>query len=543
MFIAAVLAAALAQAPATYDAVTDRGPRAKPALVKLGPAGFSFNDPVFGSRIWRITDRLTRSDKADRSFRTPSATHQNVWSANASYFYVVSTDGTVVPFAFDAATATASRLNPLRFYIEPQFSYVNDSAIYGSLGGAGHTIDQFDFGTGQYTRLLDLATVAGGLDGTYVGGIASSAGVTERILAFFGGTSQDRHHYVVLFDKNAPQNRHVLDTAASTLDGRAAGATLNFHLHHAFIDRSGRYVMLYPTSADIAAPRSAAQVYVWDTAANAFTPMPVTSAHSGGHDAFGYGVAVNQDCCSSSTWDAAQWQWRSLAAPLAPRDVIDQVVMPKEVYLADHPSWNNARPDRAVPFVTGTYRYGADAVEWRPWDDEILAVPSDGGQDVWRLAHHRSDIRKDGAPGQTSFWYMPRPNVSQDGRWVLFTSNWEKTLGTDAGAPAGEQARQDVFLLQLKGIDDAEPPVEPPLTIATTALADGKVNRAYSLVLQASRPATWAVTGGTLPPGLSLAADGRISGSPRRAGAWSVAFTATDTSSSASAVFLLTVRR
>jgi hypothetical protein len=472
MFLAAVLAGALAQAPATYDAVTDRGPRAKPTLIRPGAAGFSFNDSVFGSRIWRVTDRLTRSDKPDRSFRTPSATHQNAWSASSAYFYVVSTDGTVIPFAFDAGSGKAARLDALRFYVEPQFSYVNDSAIYGSVGGTAHTIDQFDFGTGEYTRLLDLDALAPDLDGTYVGGVASSAGPVERVLAFFGGASQDRHRYVVFFDKDAPQNRHVLDTAASTLDGRPAGATLNFHLHHAFVDRSGRYVMLYPSSADIAAPRGAAQVYVWDTTTNAFTPLPVDSAHAGGHDAYGYGVLVNQDCCTTTAWDAAQWQWRSLAAPLESRDVILQVISPKEVYLADHPSWNNAQRDRAVPFVTGTYRYGANAVEWRPWDDEILAVPTDGGEDVWRLAHHRSDVRKDGAPEQTSFWYLPRPNVSPDGRWVLFTSNWEKTLGTDPKAPVGERARQDVFLLQLKGIDEDAPP-EPPLEIATVCSQSG----------------------------------------------------------------------
>ena len=53
MFLAAVLAAVLtgglAQAPATYDAVVDRGPRAEPTLVKPGGAGSSFNDPVFRS--------------------------------------------------------------------------------------------------------------------------------------------------------------------------------------------------------------------------------------------------------------------------------------------------------------------------------------------------------------------------------------------------------------------------------------------------------------------------------------------------------------
>jgi len=152
-FLAAVLAAALAQAPTTYQAVTDRGARAEPALVKPGGAGFSFTDPVFGSRLWRLTDRLTRNDAPDRSFRTPSATHQNAWSARSSYFYVVSTDGTVLPFGFDAATGAASRLEALRFYIEPQFSYVDDAVIYGSASGSGaslRTIDQYDFSTGQY---------------------------------------------------------------------------------------------------------------------------------------------------------------------------------------------------------------------------------------------------------------------------------------------------------------------------------------------------------------------------------------------------------
>jgi hypothetical protein len=163
-------------------------------------------------------------------------------------------------------------------------------------------------------------------------------------------------------------------------------------------------------------------------------------------------VAVNQDCCSSTTYDAAQWQIRSLATPLTTKDLISPVLDPKEVYLADHPTWNNARADALVPFITATYRYPPDDIEWRAWDDEILAVQTDGGAqgaEVYRFAHHRSDIRNDLAPSQTSFWYLPRPNVSPDGRWALFTSNWEKTLGTDpAGAP-GERARQDVFLLRL----------------------------------------------------------------------------------------------
>jgi len=450
LLTAALLSTVLAQAPSTYDAVTDRGRREEPALIKLGPAGFSFNDPAFGTRMWRVTDSLTRPDAPNRSFRTPSATHQTAWSADSSYFYVVSNGGTIIPFAFDPDTGRFSRLATLRFYIEPQFSYVNDSLIYGSVNTAGaslRTIDQYDFGTGAYTRLLDLDALVPGLSGTFVGGIASSAGAPERVIAIFGGTSQDRHHYVLVFDRANPSHRRLLDTAGSRLDGYRLKKQLGFNLHHAAIDRSGRYVALYPTGVDLAAPRKAAQVYMWDTQTDLITPMPLDTAHSGGHDAYGYGVAVNKDCCVSNTpWDAAQWQLRSLASPIASTELIRPMLTPKEIALSDHPTWNNARADRLVPFISATYRYGTEAVEWRPWDNEIIAIQTDvgnGSAEVWRLAHHRSDVNNDDSPEVISFWYTPRPNVSRDGRWVLFTSNWEKTLGTDPQGVAGEKARQD----------------------------------------------------------------------------------------------------
>ncbi len=550
MFAAVLLAAVLSQAPGSYAAVTDHGPRPKPPLVRLGAAGFSFNDPVFGTRMYRVTDRLTRPDAADRSFRTPSATHQHAWSAGGSYFYVVSNGGAIVPFAFEPATGRFSRLPTLQFYIEPQFSYVNDSVVYGSVTGAGaslRTIDQYDFGTGAYSRLLDLDTLAKGLSGTYVGGISSSTGPPERILVFFGGTSQDLHHDVVVFDHDTPAKRLLLDTSASTLNGKPLAARLNFKLHHAAIDRSGRYVALYPSAADLAAPRLAAQVYMWDTLDGTITPMPLIAAHSGGHDAYGYGVAVNKDCCANTTaWDAAEWQLRRLSAPIASRDLIHPLVAPKEVQLSDHPTWNNARPDRLVPFISATYRYGDNPVEWRPWDDEVIAVQTDvgdGGAEVWRFAQHRSNVASDDDASVISFWYTPRPNVSDDGRWVLFTSNWEKTLGADPQGAAGEKARQDVFLMQLPAVAADDDTPYQPLQILTSVLPPGKAARAYSALLQATRAATWRVTAGMLPMGLTLSPSGLITGTPSSSGQWSVEVTAAEDAGFTSRVLTLVVSR
>jgi len=56
-------------------------------------------------------------------------------------------------------------------------------------------------------------------------------------------------------------------------------------------------------------------------------------------------------------------------------------------------------------------------------------VATDGSQKVRRLAHHRSVFAE--------YYDAPRANVSRDGCFVAFTSNW------------GGSGRRDVFILNL----------------------------------------------------------------------------------------------
>ena len=444
-------------APSQYSAITDRLIRTKPPLPQLGTAGFTFTDPAFGSRILRVTDGATRPGSANYSYRVPSNAHLAAWNSTSTAFFVISNDGTSIPYTFDAQTMTAARMVPsstgdggmtLAFYVEPQFSLVNPNVIFGvTSGNNNRTIASFNFRTGAYTTLVDLDTLVGGLANTYVGGVMTGGIPSETLLTFFGGSSQDAHFYALFAPLNGGQTK-LLNTMTSTINGVTTSTPLNFHIHATQIDKSGRYVFIYPTSGDLGAPRKASQVYLWDTVTDAITPI-TTAMLPGGHDAAGFGVWINQDCCTSSTWDAAQWQYRSLATPTVTNDLIPTVIIPKEIYMDDHTSWSNAQPDRAVPLISSTFRYGTNSTAWRAWDDEILGLETTNGQagTVWRFAHHRSNIASDSDPAQPYFWYEPIANVSPDGRWVLFTSNWEKTLGTDA---AEGTARQDVFLLQLQ---------------------------------------------------------------------------------------------
>jgi len=96
----------------------------------------------------------------------------------------------------------------------------------------------------------------------------------------------------------------------------------------------------------------------------------------------------------------------------------------------------------------------------------------------------------------------------------------------------------------------ATPPVEPPstpaggssgtppssqstLTVTTSSLPAGQDGTGYSASLSASggtSPYSWTTTAGALPPGLSLASDGTISGTPTSTGTYDFTVQVTDSS-------------
>ena len=70
-----------------------------------------------------------------------------------------------------------------------------------------------------------------------------------------------------------------------------------------------------------------------------------------------------------------------------------------------------------------------------------------------------------------------------------------------------------------------------PPTVSTTSLTVGTVGVPYAASMAASgglAPYSWAVAGGTMPPGTHLAANGSLSGTPTISGQYPVTFSVTD---------------
>jgi hypothetical protein len=59
------------------------------------------------------------------------------------------------------------------------------------------------------------------------------------------------------------------------------------------------------------------------------------------------------------------------------------------------------------------------------YDDEILQISLDGSERIRRICHTRSVV--DDKSESTNYWAAPKPTISRDGRFIAFTSNWEKS--------------------------------------------------------------------------------------------------------------------
>ena len=526
LILVVIAASARAQGvPNTYHAVSNRTVYLKPAAPMLGAAGWRFTDPTFASRLMRVTDGTTRPGFPGRSYTTPSAAHQLAWNATSDRFYLRSLDGWFIPYNFDPVTMTASRIQPtaggdggllIQSHVEPQFSFRSGHIIYAATRDQtatdGHdypVIHQYNFNTGHYDILLNLRPYTE-IDpqfpdsrDTYAGALSSSATVPEKVSVMFNAGNQDRHYKVAVFEVGAPQSSLViLNTLASTVtrNGIPIPTTpLGFRLHHAWIDQSGQWVVLAPTNG------SPSHFVVWNLATDTFTPV---TTRPFGHDALGYGWQVNQDCCASGApFDGAQWQLRSVATPQSSTDLINPMLSPRQTYIADHTSWNNAQPDRRVPVLSSLYRYYKNTLNttpWRPWDDEIIAIQTDAasGARVWRFAHHRSNITMDVPGDGTYFWYQPHANISPNGRWALFTSNWEKTLGLASNSEPEGLYRTDVFIVRLLGGSFTEAPLTAGMVVKAVHFTELRGRIDVLRIAHGLAPYVW--TDSNLGPGTTV---------------------------------------
>ncbi len=342
-------------------------------------------------------------------------------------------------FDFDPSTMKAKlRSGPdLQWSGEPQFSFSLPDIIYGVNRGSGR-LEQYDLSAGRTSTVHDPSSCVklGAADHGF--SISVSAN-DQRFLTYFG-PQQDKNFLVYVYDR--AKGCRWLNTQTGEIGGQwgpKGPVTLDrrFGIHDARISKSGEIVLI---SGSNEGP------VLWDVnTLHATICSQRAPTACGGHHAMGYSHLINP----AGTNHPMDLRVRALDHSETSVPIIGQLEK-AEGWYDKHISWNNVDPEDSAPACLSTYRRDNPATPKvpltvkGPWENEIDCVETDGKKSqVWRFAHTYSTT-------QNGFWSTPRGNVSRDGRFYMFTSDWEDQLGPAASGPRDQKYRTDVFIVELR---------------------------------------------------------------------------------------------
>jgi len=240
-------------------------------------------------------------------------------------------------------------------------------------------------------------------------------------------------------------------------------STSGYDVHNARLSRDGRVVKVMPQNGQA--------LYLWKPGTTNVSACSIHGQAKGGnvasfcegHTVMGYTHLINAGGPGSNA--------SLLMRPIDDLNRITQLLPPEITVPSSmdvHWSWNNADGSDSAP-VCGAYSRGSSRLQGdgtrnpatnpvlsvrQAWDREIVCVATAGPPKVWRFAHHHATgacnaSAKDGS----CFGAIAIGNVSQDGKFFLFSSDWDWSLGGDPhnpGCPTSGRCRVDSFIVELK---------------------------------------------------------------------------------------------
>lgn len=384
--------------PATARAgtvITDHRIYAEGPPPALPRAGGTFTDPAFGTTIMRVTDE--GDGKACNNFYS----YWETFNLDSTRFFIAC-DTNPKLYVFDPNSFQITAKGPL-FDRPPDgggYLSVEDAIWSGTrasvlYGYSGLKLYSYDVASKAYTLVKDFS---GELPPGFLGQMSKS--LDDNVFAF---TRKDTNYKPVgylVWRKD--QNKILRNVNLGDFD-------------EVQVDKTGRFITVkakFDRTFDV-------QVVDLQTGSfeNLTDPGPDFSP---GHSDNGRQIVVGYD-----NWNN-QYTTRRLATPHQFQTVIgfknDWSQANHVSMLADNEAW----------CVISNYTAGNAPIG--PFRNEIFQASTDGSQRVRRLAHHHSVYR--------DYWDTPRADISRDGKFIAFTSNW------------GSTSRRDVFIIKV-------PPMTP----------------------------------------------------------------------------------
>lgn len=383
----------------------DLGIYPQPAPPPLPKAGGVVTDPTFGTEILRVTDEDDGSSHTAYSY-WPS------FNKDSTLLHVNTEKGGPTLYRFDPVAFRIIEKEPL-FARDDRFpggvswedciwSGSDPHVIYGHCGGS---LVSYDVDKRAHTLVKDFAEE---LPGEYPHQISKS--LDDNVFAFTTKklkTYEQTGYAVWQRDKD----RIILQERGAEFD-------------EVQVDKSGRWLVAKTSEQG----KGIKNVFVYDLQTGGKRQLTDDGPdYSPGHSDLGFGVCVGADNWRNAT------TFRRLDAPHMHYEVLDLSGGHLSM-LADDESWVLMSNYDDQPPAKGT--------PWGTFAQEIYQVSTDGSQRVRRLCHHFSDVRG-------TYWHSPRANISRDGRYVAFTSNW------------GDPRLAGVFILRVPPTEGRNAPSAP----------------------------------------------------------------------------------
>jgi hypothetical protein len=396
---------------------TDRNVYPEPVPPPLPRAGSTFVDPTFGTTLLRVTDESDGPDNKNA---------YSYWSSlncnNTRLFYLNGNTGMVCDF--DAASLHIGNKRPLWASALPtgglpwtedaMWSGIDPDVIYTH---QGMRIWAYNVRSMAYSLVVDLT-----------GRIANAANLQQMSKsnddAVFGFNLQDANWQRIGFIawKRTGSFYYEMTSAIDEVE----------------VDKTGQYLVVM--TGQQGSGGAAIESRIVNLASGQTVDLTDGAPdYSPGHKDVGHGTVAGEDNWLNTI------NWRTLASPHSFYPLIsfgNDWSQGKHVSMLGDDGWL-----LVSMFVANTLPNSG------LFKNELFMVSTDGFGRVRRLCHHHSTVLQSGT---ISYWDSPRADISSDGRFAVFTSNW------------GNLSRRDVFIVRIPAeseIIPPPPPIAPPTVI------------------------------------------------------------------------------
>jgi hypothetical protein len=379
--------------------ITDRNVYPEPAAPALPRAGGTYVDPVFRTTVMRVTD------ENDGTSCVNAYSYWPTFNLNSTRFFVAC-DDTPKLYRFDPDAFQILSKEPMFTQQAPGGGWPNTEDLTWSalnpnivFAHVALRLYAYDVTTKTYNLIKDFT---GELPAGHMWQMSRS--LDDNIIAF---TRRDPNYsnvgWVVW---RRDQNRILANTSMSGVD-------------EVQIDKSGRYLNAKASFG------GGADVRIIDLETGSSTDLTDAGPdYSPGHSDSGSGIIVGHDNFNNG------FTFRRLATPHQFQQIVgfgnDWTQGNHVSMLANDDSWA-----MISNFNIGSVPAGV-------FHNEIFQAATDGSGRVRRIVHHRSIYY--------SYYDQPRANISRDGRFAAYTSNW------------GSRTRRDVFIVRISSGGSAPPP-------------------------------------------------------------------------------------